>query len=191
MIFRWIPIIFKRLTRLDIFSRLNNNAWLKAHKAKIFSITGAAFLVFVISFSIYTAIRKSQQSHIQTAAAPLIKKAVNAISGNWNYLDTQSLMSNVLIRQIGNNINILENFSRLGKLISQDKPVFLKTDPAPYTDTTSMIVSYKVLATFENGQAVFLFNLADQGGVAAINYINIDAVYNINTRLSLSTEQLL
>ena len=191
MTFRWMPIIFKRLARLDILSRLVNNAWFKANQEKILASTGSVFLIFVISFSIYTVIRKNQQSEIQDAAGPLIEKAVSTISGNWHYLDTQPLMSNVLIRQTGHNINILENFSRLGKLISQDKPVYLKTDPAPNTDTTSMIVSYKVLATFENGQAIFLFNLADQDGVAAINYINIDAVYNINTRLTLSTEQLL
>lgn len=186
-----MSIIFKRLTRLEIFSRLKNNIWLKENHEKILSTSGAVFLIFIISFSIYTVIRKNQQSQIQISAAPLIEKAVDTISDKWNYLDTQSLLSNILIRKVGQNIHILENFSRLGKLISQDKPLQLETDPAPYTATTSIIVSYKVLATFENGQAVFLFNLADQNGIAAINYINIDAVYNINTRLPLSTEQLL
>ncbi len=191
MIFRWMSIIFKRLTRLEIFSRLKNNIWLKENHKKILSTSGAVFLIFIISFSIYTVIRKNQQSQIQISAAPLIEKAVDTISDKWNYLDTQSLLSNILIRKVGHNIHILENFSRLGKLISQDKPLRLETDPAPYTATTSIIISYKVLATFENGQAVFLFNLADQDGIAAINYLNIDAVYNINTRLPLSMEQLL
>jgi len=186
-----MSIIFKRLTRSDILPRLDNNAWLKAHKAKIFSTTGSVFLVLVISFSIYSVIRKHQQSQIQVAASPLIEKAVRVISGNWNYLETQSLMSNTLIRQIGDNINILDNFSRLGKLISQDKPIYLKTNPAPHTATSPVVVSYKVLATFENGQAIFLFNLADQNGAPTINYANIDAVYNINTNPGLSAEQLL
>lgn len=191
MTLRWMSIIFKRLIRPDILPGLDNSAWLKAHQAKIFSITGSVFLVFVISFSLYSVIRKNQQSQLQVAAGPLIEKTVNAISGNWNYLDTQSLITNNLIQKIGNNINILENFSRLGKLISRDKPLQLKTDPAPYTAATSISVSYKVLATFENGQAVFLFSLVDQDGVAAINYVNIDAVYNKNTSLALSTEQQL
>ena len=188
MTLRWMSIIFKRLIRPDILPGLDNNVWLKAHQAKIFSITGSLFLVFVISFSLYSVIRKNQQSQLQVAAGPLIEKTVNAISGNWHYLDTQSLITNNLIQKIGNNINILENFSRLGKLMSRDKPLQLKTDPAPYTATTPISVSYKVLATFENGQAVFLFSLVDQDGVAAINYVNIDAVYNKNTSMALSVD---
>jgi len=149
---------------------------------KATAIAGSFFLVFIITFSLYTVIRKNQQAQLQFIAQNFIEKSISSITKNWDYIETQSLFSNRLIQQTGkNNNHIFNNFSRLGKLISNEKPVFLNDNPAPESNSLSINASYKVMATFENGQAIFLFNVINEKDITVIDYINIDVVYNVNT----------
>lgn len=182
------------MKKLKFINVILNNTILKntINIEKIVTITGSFFLVLIIFFSIYTVIRKNQQAQLQSTARDFIEKSISSISDNWHYLETQSLFSNSSIRKIGkNNTHIFNKFSRLGKLITHEKPEFLNNNPSPVNNDSSVSVSYKVLATFENGQAIFLFNLANHDETTVINFINIDAIYNINTAIGTAPEETL
>jgi len=180
--------MFNNLSQSGLLSGPGKKNYLQSLLTKILTILGSIFLIFVITFSLYTVIRKNQLVQIQVVAGPVIEKAVKIISEKWSYLEIKSLLSQSLIKQVNQSSDILKKFSQLGKLISQGEPVYLEIDPAPQFSTLAVTVSYKVVALFENGQAVFLFNLVDENDVPVITYANIDAVYNINTRPILPAE---
>ncbi len=157
----------------------------KLNIEKTATIAGSFFLMFIIAFSLYSIIRKNQQRQLQSTASEFLVKSISSIANNWDYSETKSAYSDELIQNIeNNNVRIFNSFSRLGKFVSSEEPVPLDANPAPANSDLIIKVSYKVLATFENGQALFLFNLIDQGGTPVINFINIDAVYYVYSAIN-------
>lgn len=166
-------------------SHLKTSIINKLNIEKTATIAGSFFLVFVIMFSLYSVIRKNQQRQLQSLANEFLIKSISSIANNWDYSETRSSYSNKLIQNIeNNNIHIFSSFSRLGKFVSNEKPILLDNNPAPPDSNPTIKVSYKVLATFEYGQAIFLFNLIDQKEVPVINFINIDAIYYVYSAIN-------
>ncbi len=157
----------------------------KLNIEKTATIAGSFFLVFVITFSLYSVIQKNQQKQLQSTANEFLIKSISSIAINWDYSETKSFYSDKLIQKIeNNNLHIFRSFSRLGKFVSNEEPILLNNNPAPASGGLTVKVSYKVLTTFENGQAILLFNLIDQKEVPVINFINIDAVYYVNSAIN-------
>lgn len=187
MKYRWMLTRFKTLI---IAARKQNIATSKALVP-----ASLVFIIIVFSFSVHTVVRQHQQSKLQSESGEFIDKAITLISANWNYLETQSLLSFTLINQIKNeNINIFKNFSHLGKLTMKTSPVRLESNPRPddldIEDYYPVIQSYKTIATYKNGQAIFLINLGYQDKSPVITFINIDAIYNSNIGFVDSDEVL-
>jgi len=179
-----------KIIRYYIRSYLKNSALMKKlNFEKIGTIAGSLFLVFIISFSLYSVIRKNQQKQIQQSANEILEKSISSFTKNWHYNKSESYFSRSLIKTIEENKNtILGNFSRLGKFVSNEPPVLLDENPSLLSQRLSILVSYKVLATFENGQAEMVFNLINQDNTPVINYINIDAVYHLYSVIDTSFE---
>jgi len=162
---------------------------------RFLTLCGATFLIIVISFSLYSVIKKYQQTQLHSTANDVIEKTISSITKNWDYNDAKTLFSTALREQAdnssnNNNSNIFKNFSRLGKLTLNSKPVLLDYNPAPDYDSLAVTVSYKIVAVFQNGHATFLVNLTSNSDASMIDFINIDAVYNINTPFSTETDEL-
>ncbi len=179
-----------RIIRYYIRSYLENSALInKLNFEKIGTIAGSLFLVFIISFSLYSVIRKNQQRQIQQSANEVLEKSISSFTRNWHYNKSESSFSRSLIKDIEENKNtIFGSFSRLGKFVSSEPPVLLDENPSLLSQRLSILVSYKVMATFENGQAEMMFNLINQDNTPVINYINIDAVYNLYSAIDTSFE---
>jgi len=171
----------------NLKSRIFNafNLFYKLNIEKIVTVGGSLFLVFVITFSLYTVIRKNQQRLLQSTAHEILQESITTLAKNWDYADLKSSFSNNAIQKItGNNHSVFSNFSRLGHIVSNAKPVLLKTNPSLANSTLTIEVSYEVIANFENGQAIFLINLIDENDITVIDFINIDAVYFIYSAIN-------
>ena len=142
---------------------------------KILKWIGIFLFGFIVLFALLAAYMAYKQSEYNETALPYIKKVIPIIS-EWNPEKSRPLFVASTFDNVSDEdySKLFNWFSKLGVLNSMDEPEFLKvTSGATVLEGASTIVSYGVLAHYENGDAQITISLLDLGSSFEIYHFNL------------------
>jgi len=142
---------------------------------KILKWIGIFLLGLIVLFALLAAYMAYKQSEYNETALPYIKKVIPIIS-EWNPEKSRPLFVASTFDNVSDEdySKLFNWFSELGVLNSMDEPEFLKvTSGATVREGASTIVSYGVLAHYENGDAQITISLLDLGSSFEIYHFNL------------------
>ncbi|MDF0534149.1 hypothetical protein PY479_07660 [Shewanella sp. A32] len=144
---------------------------------KILKWFGVILLGIILLFILVAVYTGYKQSGYKETAVPYIKEVIPAIS-EW---DTEKAKQ-FFVPSTFDNVSqddfekLFRFFSKLGSLKSMDEPVFNQVQAgATIQEGANTIVTYTVLAHYENGDAQITIRLLDLGGSFEVYYFNVNS----------------
>ena len=145
---------------------------------KIIKWIGLVVLLLIIVIAGLAIWSSYKSTAYENTAVPYIKKVIPEIS-KWNaelmktYMASETL-KDVTTEDFSKMVNI---FSKMGKLISIEEPVFKNTSYFNTVRNGSVAqVTYTVLGKYENGDAKITITLNEQGKTFKIYRFNLDSM---------------
>ena len=140
-------------------------------------IAGVVVSFLVIGFISIEMIKRKKASQYEATAVPYLKMVVPELS-KWDpeiiksYMTSQSLQGTSEEKLV----TIVSYLSKLGNLERMEDPEFSQVDVVRTNDySETNIVTYKIDAQYENGDAVISIGLLDQGGSFRIHNFNFNS----------------
>ena len=150
---------------------------------KVLKILGILFLSIVVLFIFIAGFTYYKSSEYEKTAVPYIKENIPLLS-NWDYEITKSLMVPTVLENAKEEDfkKIIHWFSKLGKLKNIEEPEFknVSTRSSMSGGGSETIVTYKILAHYENGDATIMMRLLDENNSFKIYYFNINSMALLN-----------
>jgi hypothetical protein len=144
---------------------------------KFFVIAGVVVSILVTAFATFEILKRQKESQYEATAVPYLKMVVPEIS-KWDpeiikgYMPPESLEGTSEEKLI----NIVNYLSKLGKLERMEEPEFSQVDSMRKRNSDEkIIVTYKIEAHYENGDAVITIGLLDQGESFHVQNFNINS----------------
>jgi hypothetical protein len=152
---------------------------------KVLKILAILFLSLIILFAIIAGMTYYKSSQYEKTVVPYIKEKIPLLS-NWEYETTKSLMSPKVLENTKEEDlkKIIHWFSKLGKLNHIEKPEFRNVSTrSSFTGSgTETIVTYEILAHYENGDATITMSLLDNNSSFKIYHFNINSMALLNEK---------
>jgi hypothetical protein len=144
---------------------------------KYFVIAGVVVSFLVIAFVSIEMIKRQKAAQYEATAVPYVKMVIPELS-KWDpeiikgYMTAQSLEGTSEEKLVG----IVTYLSKLGNLERMEEPEFSQVDVVRTNDyKEKKIITYKVDAQYENGEAVISIGLLDQGGSFRVHNFNFNS----------------
>lgn len=118
-----------------------------------------------------------QAGNYDDRALPYISRVVPEIS-KWDPGITRSLMAAEVLENVSEEqlAQVMELFSRMGRLQSMETPEFEKVLSEEKTESgMRAIVAYEANAQYENGEALININLLEQDGAFKVYRFNLSS----------------
>jgi len=142
---------------------------------KWISIVALLLVIFIVGATTWVGYKSEAY---ESTAVPYIKKVIPEIS-KWN----PELIKSYMVSETLNDVNaedfrkMVSIFSKIGKLISIEKPQFKNTSSVNSSQHSAMtLVTYTILGKYENGDATITMTLRDEGESFKIYRFNIDSM---------------
>lgn len=144
---------------------------------KILNIVGLVFFTIVFIFVGIAVWTQNQSMEYGETAVPYIKKIVPEIS-TWK----PEILREHMLEDLSNDISLEELsrmtkfLSKVGALRSMSEPMFHSVETSAGINNESIkLVSYQVLAQYENGEAMIHVTLIDKGDFFKVYAFNLDS----------------
>ena len=144
---------------------------------KILKWVGIFLLGLVVLFVLLAAYTGYKQSEYSETAVPYIKKVIPIIS-EWNPEKSKPLFVPSTFDNVSDEdfSKLFKWFSKLGALKSIDEPQFSRvTSSTTVREGAHTIITYGVLAHYENGDAQISIRLLDLGNSFEIYHFNLNS----------------
>jgi len=144
---------------------------------KVLKWLGIALLGLIALFALLAVYTGYKQSEYNETAVPYIKKVIPKIS-EWDSDEIKPLFVPSTFDNVSDEdfAKLFKWFSKLGSLKSIDEPQFTQVHSgATVKEGANTIVTYTVLAHYENGDAHISIRLLDLGGSFEIYHFNLNS----------------
>ena len=144
---------------------------------KILKWVGILLSGLIVLFALLAAYTFYKQSEYSETAVPYIKKAIPIIS-EWNPENSKPLFVASTFDNVSDEdfSKLFKWFSKLGALKSMDEPQFAQVSSSDTArEGANTIVTYGVVAHYENGDAQITIRLLDLGNSFEIYQFNLNS----------------
>ena len=150
---------------------------------KVLKFLGILLLGIIILFTFIGGYTYYKSSEYEKTAVPYIKEKIPLLS-TWDYETTKSFMVPIVLENTKEEDfkKIIHWFSKLGKLKNIEDPEFrnVSTNSNIAGATSKTIVTYEILAHYENGDATITMRLLEENNDFKIYYFNINSMALLN-----------